>query len=380
MNLERPLSAGTRDLDEADPRPQIPVAREGVPGILIAGVAGVAALALFFALNNARVQRISAVPATSLAISPDVSSPPPLVVPRADVAPPAVFYPYVPSRLQPAPLINRSPAPVYYRTPQPTANPRPIYAPVPQSFAPPVPPGTPGDGVAVAPQLLLHSPSIVLDSGNGRDWTAVRANAPAAAAGDLSQAEKAARIEPHSLGDLSAIIAGGTLIQATLETALDTSRPGPARAIVGKDVRSFDGSHVLIPRGSHLIGELGGDTQSGHRVMVSWKQLLLPQGWTLDIESPSTDAGGQAGIAGVSHGGVGRFLGGLVQTAIGVGANLASTRGSVVVYGAPAAASTVQLFPQRGSSAPRITVNSGAKINVMVARTLDFSSTLDGRR
>ena len=38
------------------------------------------------------------------------------------------------------------------------------------------------------------------------------------------------------------------------------------------------------------------------------------------------------------------------------------------------------LFPQRGSSAPRITVNSGAKINVMVARTLDFSSMLDARR
>ena len=267
MNLERPLSAGSRSQDEADPRPQILIAREGVPGILIAGVAGVAAVALFVALNNARVQRSAAPPTTSLAISPDVSSPPPLVVPREKMTPPSVLYPEVPARSQPAHVYIRSPAPVYYQPPRPQAASQPFLAsasPMPP-YAPPGPAtGTPTDGRVATPELPPHSPSIVLDSGNGRDWTAGRARAPTVASGELSQAEKAARIEPHSLGNLSAIIAGGTLIQSTLETALDTSRPGPARAVVGKDVRSFDGSHVLIPRGSHLIGELAGDTQSGH--------------------------------------------------------------------------------------------------------------------
>src|SRR6185295_13567797 len=56
----------------------------------------------------------------------------------------------------------------------------------------------------------------------------------------------------HSVqpGNLSTTIIVGTIIPAVLETALNTDLPGNARAIVSRDVRSFDGSAVLIPRGS----------------------------------------------------------------------------------------------------------------------------------
>ena len=39
-----------------------------------------------------------------------------------------------------------------------------------------------------------------------------------------------------------------------METALDSSLPGQTRAVVSEDVFSFDGSRLLIPRGSRLIG------------------------------------------------------------------------------------------------------------------------------
>jgi type IV secretion system protein VirB10 len=50
-------------------------------------------------------------------------------------------------------------------------------------------------------------------------------------------------------------VAQGTLIPAVLETAIDSDVPGYVRAVVSQDVRSFDGSRVLLPRSSRLLGE-----------------------------------------------------------------------------------------------------------------------------
>ena len=51
------------------------------------------------------------------------------------------------------------------------------------------------------------------------------------------------------------VVAQGAMIPAVLETALDSDLPGYARAVVTRDVRSFDGSAVLIPRGTRVVGE-----------------------------------------------------------------------------------------------------------------------------
>jgi len=62
-----------------------------------------------------------------------------------------------------------------------------------------------------------------------------------------------------------------------LETAFDSTRPGLARALVQSDVRGFDGSRVLIPRGSRLIGEYRSDVAPGqHRALVNWTRLIRP--------------------------------------------------------------------------------------------------------
>lgn len=55
----------------------------------------------------------------------------------------------------------------------------------------------------------------------------------------------------------------GTVIQAVLETALDSTRAGFARAIVSRDIYGFDGSKILIPKGSRLIGEYKADLRGG---------------------------------------------------------------------------------------------------------------------
>lgn len=46
----------------------------------------------------------------------------------------------------------------------------------------------------------------------------------------------------------------GTLIEATLEVAINSDLPGVVSAVVSYDVWSFDMARVLIPRGSKLYG------------------------------------------------------------------------------------------------------------------------------
>ena len=69
----------------------------------------------------------------------------------------------------------------------------------------------------------------------------------------------------------------GTMIQAVMETALDSSLPGQTRAVVSEDVYSVDGARLLIPRGSRLIGRYrAGVDIAQRRVTIAWDRIILP--------------------------------------------------------------------------------------------------------
>lgn len=91
----------------------------------------------------------------------------------------------------------------------------------------------------------------------------------------------------------------GTVIQASLETAINTDLPGMIRAVVSEDVHSLDGSRILIPRGAKVLGKYSDNVTLGQkRVMVIWDRLLLPDNQTVTINSYGADAIGQAGMKG----------------------------------------------------------------------------------
>ncbi|GLU27323.1 MULTISPECIES: TrbI/VirB10 family protein [Brucella/Ochrobactrum group] len=91
----------------------------------------------------------------------------------------------------------------------------------------------------------------------------------------------------------------GTVLQASLETAINTDLPGSIRAVVAEDVHSIDGSRVLIPRGSKVLGKYSDTISLGQkRVMVIWERILLPDNQTVTINSYGADAVGQAGVKG----------------------------------------------------------------------------------
>lgn len=172
-------------------------------------------------------------------------------------------------------------------------------------------------------------------------------------------------------------MAQGTLIPAVLETALDSTRPGQARALVSRDVRGFDGSRVLIPRGSRLFGEYRADLAPGqNRAFVQWTQLVRPDGVTIAIGSPAADALGRAGIKGqVNSHFFERFGAAILQSTLDLGVNLATAQigdSSVIVVPNPTQQGP-QLTPP-SQVQPTLKVKQGARVTVFVARDLDFTA------
>lgn len=94
-------------------------------------------------------------------------------------------------------------------------------------------------------------------------------------------------------------IAQGKMINAIIETAINTEMPGTVRAIVSRDVYGETGNKVLIPRGSRLYGAYSSSVQRGQaRVQIGWTRLIRPDGVSLNINFSASDQFGRAGIPG----------------------------------------------------------------------------------
>jgi type IV secretion system protein VirB10 len=347
-------------LGEASVRPIVAPPRNG-PSLWAIGVAVVLAGVLVFTVLDARRRALTA-PSTQprAADATGISqAPPPLVVPPEP--PPVVEIPYVAPPPVPAP-------------PAPPPRPQIVYVPqpVPAPVAPPPPP-------APLPRAT-NEPALVVDTG------APAATTPPAAAAAAPGAEEGAaaagltsggRARAGMFANRSTTVAQGTLIPAVLETALDSTRPGFARAIVSRDVRGFDGSRVLIPRGSRLIGEYRSEAAPGqHRAFVTWTRLIRPDGVTIAIASPAADTLGRGGIgAHVNSHFLARFAGAILQSVLDIGVNLAgrvgNNNGAVVVL--PGSLQGATQIVQPAQVTPTLTVRQGTSISIFVGRDLDFT-------
>jgi|SRR5579864_5579766 len=237
----------------------------------------------------------------------------------------------------------------------------------------------------MAPGMPVSSPVLVYDGSNA-PMAAVSAgpNTPRSADGAPAMLAGA---NPGGLviGDSSAVhatrlaapastVVQGTLIPAVLETAIDTDVPGYARAVVSQDVRSFDGSKVLIPRSSRLIGEYKGVTQAGQRrAYLMWTRLVRPDGVSIALASPAADFSGQAGIGGqVNSHFFSRFGSSILLSILGGAGTLATGGASTVIVGGAGQSAASVAAQHDGSRPPTIKVRQGEPIRVFTARDLIF--------
>lgn len=182
-----------------------------------------------------------------------------------------------------------------------------------------------------------------------------------------STATATASIDPRTT------VTQGTLIPAVLETAIDTDVPGYVRAVVSADVRSFDGTRVLVPRSSRLIGQYKSGLQAGQkRAYVIWTRLIRPDGVSVNIASPAVAFSGETGLAGkVNSHFFERFGSALLLSVVGGLSSLGGNTGVIVAGGGQSAAAAA--IGQTGAIGPTIRVRQGEPIRVFTARDLDFS-------
>jgi type IV secretory pathway VirB10-like protein len=301
----------------------------------------------------------------------------------------------------------QSTAPV---SPIPTA-----VAPPPVQAAPPPPPPAPPPVQAASPitaptvadeQARLRAPSMVVDLSDAPDTGAVppTAGGPAAAAGGLGAgAAQGVRLNPDErfaervasaqvdtahatrLANTALIAPQGTVISAVLETGINSDLPGFVRAVVSRDVSGFDGSTVLIPRGSKLVGEYKSAVSQGQsRAFVIWTRLITPDAVSINLGSPATDTLGRGGVAGETNTHfVHRFGAAILLSVIGAGlqalANQATSNSvNAFIISSPQQASNVATVALQKDIdiPPTITVPQGQAIRVFVSRDLDFSDVL----
>ncbi len=165
----------------------------------------------------------------------------------------------------------------------------------------------------------------------------------------------------------------GTMIQAVMETALDSSLPGQTRAVVSEDVFSFDGSRLLIPRGSRLIGRYrSGVDIAQRRVTIAWDRIILPDNQTIQISSFGGDELGRSSVTGFVDTRFDERFGSAALISLISAAPSAAAADVLEDVGDDLADATDSVIGDYLSIGPVIYVDQGARVTVMVDRDLEI--------
>ena len=190
------------------------------------------------------------------------------------------------------------------------------------------------------------------------------------------------------VGGRTHLLVRGSVIPAVLESSIDSDLPGLVRAKVAEDVYdTMTGSHLLVPKGSWLVGTYGSGAPTGRRrLFVSWTDLLLPDGTPVPLGgTASLGADGASGVRGRRSTGIWSALGAAVlfdlagnasQILIATETGQAPERrdGLAEILGEAVGSSTSQVGQEhlrelldRGT---RFRVAAGARMNVVVEESM----------
>ena len=188
------------------------------------------------------------------------------------------------------------------------------------------------------------------------------------------------------LPTLRYLLAEGTTIDCSLETAIDSSLPGLVRCITATDVWSADGTVVLIEKGSALVGETRAQLRQGmSRVFVLWTRARTPTGVVIPLASPGTDSLGRSGVEGdVDTHFMERFgaaiLISVIDGAIQAAASSRSGDGDTVVLNSSSSQDILtEVLRSTVSIPPTVKVPQGERVQIIAARDLDFRGVYDLR-
>ena len=181
-------------------------------------------------------------------------------------------------------------------------------------------------------------------------------------------------------------IVAGTLIPVMLLTGINTDSPGQVMCQVQSDIYDYNGTNLLIPAGSRLLGSYDTQTVSNGRVSVTFSNLQTTDGgsWSLGNSIIAVDGAGYTGISGKVHHHTGaKISGGLMGSAIAaLGSLAAGNTSSVNTYSAGQIAAqgalanliqtTSAMFNTAANTKNTVTVEPGYQFNVYVTNNISF--------
>lgn len=300
--------------------------------------------------------------------------------------------------------------------------PPPIKTAPPPVFNPPTIPDAPKvdvikpeeDSAAQKARLARLKSGLIIGGTSSLDNATPSGDTSAPANGDPNSAFESAVVRSNTaadkvhatrIGDLRRTIAQGRIIQATMESVINTELPAPIRAIVSRDTYAEAGTTPLIPKGSRLIGKYNTVVASGQsRVFVVWTRVIRPDGVDIMINSPLVDQIGQAGVGGQVDS---KFqevfsrsvLASVVSIAFAIGeekiqggtTTTTSNASGTSTTGDAATTSTINALNRLGATTdgylqkligvpPSILVDQGTPVNVFVNRDLIFPAEMVGAR
>jgi len=178
----------------------------------------------------------------------------------------------------------------------------------------------------------------------------------------------------------------GAFIDCTLETAIDSTLPGMTTCVMATDAFGVDGRVVLLERGTKLIGETRGQVQQGSaRVFVLWNEARTPTGVIVPLASPGTDELGRSGLPGTVNTHFWERFGAALLVSVIDGAVEGAVQsahggnGTVIVNPSGTQGVMTEVLKGTISIPPTVVKHQGDRIQVLVARDLDFRSVYELR-
>lgn len=187
-------------------------------------------------------------------------------------------------------------------------------------------------------------------------------------------------------------IAAGTMINCGAITELDTTVPGFVSCKVSREVRSADGSVVLIDKNAVMTGEVSaGILQGQARAFVLWSRVRNQDGAVAYLDAPGTNRLGSAGVPGqvdthfwerlgqammvsvfsdLSRGVMQSLINSTQKGSSNTNVNLDDSSNSQEQLASEVLRATINI-------PPTLTVNHGETVSVFVPRDVDFSDVYD---
>lgn len=183
----------------------------------------------------------------------------------------------------------------------------------------------------------------------------------------------------------------GAVIPAVLVTEVNSDLPGQLTAQVTMDVYdSIRGDHLLIPKGSRLIGMYNNDLKLGQeRVMAAFRRMIFPNGTYVDLMGMQiSDAQGQSGVTGDVDNHFWKMFGASFATAglAWLFQKKSDNNTTVVVNGTQQSSNTLtgaggqilvdtarKITDRNANIPPTVTIKQGHRFNIIVAKDMQLA-------